>query len=347
MKTLVVSHLVRPVLLYPQERKHKSEMGKLKSIIKGSMLRGESKLESNYYRKPTWCPGKLFYRVDTMAFDYDNMVPHTCREPHTRLASSNGHLHVIWTLTYKEFYLYTDGAVRGLSEKQMYTKTVSAMRNVDDVRPEEHLPKFISLMTTQTQDSYKCFFIALNLLWTDITKVAADFDSALFFSVRDHFHEVRIVGCLLHLKQAWRRKMKKLRLPDSAVSIAMQKYVLDILTVVDPGNIKVQGTAWINQKIKQRYQNMDDKRSSRVANVYGTQRANISRTNIPLERYYREINTRVRTPHPALTKFIKSVISKDAEAPAREPIQLPRAPKLSELGAKESSKPKTKMMMLH
>ncbi|POM64077.1 Hypothetical protein PHPALM_20446 [Phytophthora palmivora] len=53
--------------------------------------------------------------------------------------------------------------------------------------------------------------------------------------------------------------------------------------------------------------------------------------------YHRELNTRFKVPHPTLVKFVervqdiaqsyvvqwKSVISKDADAPTREPIQLP------------------------
>ncbi|POM76523.1 LOW QUALITY PROTEIN: Hypothetical protein PHPALM_6225 [Phytophthora palmivora] len=37
----------------------------------------------SFYRMPTKCPGALYYYVDTMAFDYDNMIPHTRRSPHT------------------------------------------------------------------------------------------------------------------------------------------------------------------------------------------------------------------------------------------------------------------------
>ncbi|POM81426.1 Hypothetical protein PHPALM_602 [Phytophthora palmivora] len=64
------------------------------------------------------------------------------------------------------------------------------------------------------------------------------------------------------------------------------------------------------------------------------QRAILNRTNNSLERYHRELNTRFNVPHPALVKLVdrrKSVISEDADAPTREPIQLPRAAKLPDI----------------
>ncbi|OWZ16907.1 hypothetical protein PHMEG_0009240 [Phytophthora megakarya] len=83
----------------------------------------------------------------------------------------------IWKQTYKKFYLYIDVAVTATS-------------------------------------AFYCIEFALGSKLA-ITTVVVDFESALIFPVRGNFPEVHIVGCLFHLKQVWRRKMKKLRLPDS------------------------------------------------------------------------------------------------------------------------------------
>ncbi|POM64078.1 Hypothetical protein PHPALM_20447 [Phytophthora palmivora] len=49
----------------------------------GSNLHGANNPVLNFYRMPTKCPGAFYYYADTMAFDYDNMIPHTCRSPPT------------------------------------------------------------------------------------------------------------------------------------------------------------------------------------------------------------------------------------------------------------------------
>ncbi|POM81427.1 Hypothetical protein PHPALM_603 [Phytophthora palmivora] len=101
-----------------------------------------------------------------------------------------------------------------------------------DPRTKLYLPVFFSLMTSRTQDSDKrllhCIEFAVGSK-PDINTL--------------HFPESRIVGCLFHQNQAWRRKMKDLRLPNIEVSIAMQKGVLDMLTVVDPEKGEIKGVA--------------------------------------------------------------------------------------------------------
>ncbi|POM76524.1 Hypothetical protein PHPALM_6226 [Phytophthora palmivora] len=115
-----------------------------------------------------------------------------------------------------------------------------------DPRTKLYLTVFFSLMISRTRDSNKrllhCIEFAVGSK-PDINALVCDFESALIFAVREHFPESRIVGCLFHLKQAWRRKMKDLRLPNIEVSIAMQKGVLDMLTVVDPEKGEIKGVA--------------------------------------------------------------------------------------------------------
>ncbi|POM68119.1 LOW QUALITY PROTEIN: Hypothetical protein PHPALM_15762 [Phytophthora palmivora] len=170
-----------------------------------------------------------------------------------------------------------------------------------DPRTKLYLPVFFSLMTSRTQDSYKrllhCIEFAVGSK-PDINRLVCNFESALIFAVREHFLESRIVGCLFHLKQAWRRKMKSLRLPNIEVSNAMQKGVLDMLTVVDPEKWKSKESPgiWIS-KFPPDYWN-----------VYGMQRAIVNRTNSPLERYHRELNTRFKVPYPALVKFVDRIL---------------------------------------
>ncbi|GMF59651.1 unnamed protein product [Phytophthora fragariaefolia] len=74
-------------------------------------------------------------------------------------------------------------------------------------------------------------------------------------------------------------------------------------------------------------------------NIFGMQRKIVNRTNSPLERYHRELNARIPTPHPALDHFIqtieelarfyvvsrKSIIAVQAPRPERPGMHFPRA----------------------
>ncbi|POM71080.1 Hypothetical protein PHPALM_12397 [Phytophthora palmivora] len=126
--------------------------------------------------------------------------------------------------------------------------------------------------------------------------------------------------------------------------------VLDMLTVVNP-KVKIQGAAWVKQKIKQRCKaenicysqnkwKMFGQYFARIWiskfhpgywNVYGMQRAIVNRTNNPLGRYHRELNTRFKVPRPALYKTLRNPTSFSRKASFQKMLTHPRVPRAAKL----------------
>ncbi|GMF54124.1 unnamed protein product [Phytophthora fragariaefolia] len=145
----------------------------------------------------------------------------------------------------------------------------------------------------------------------------------------------------------------------------MKRGSLDMLTVIDPAKVELQGVAWVKANTRKRckVQNImySQKKWRRfckyfvliwienfppaIWNVYGMDGKIINRTNNPLERYHRELNARFLTPYPAVSTFVKkieelarsyadlrkSILAKVANAPRRQVVKLPRAPTLPAL----------------
>ena len=71
-----------------------------------------------------------------------------------------------------------------------------------------------------------------------------------FFSQAcNHFPEATLIGCLFHFKQALRRKMIKLGIPEEEVKFVMQKGVIDLITVIPVEHLNPKGTAFVAAKI--------------------------------------------------------------------------------------------------
>ncbi|KAG3027251.1 hypothetical protein PC120_g5499 [Phytophthora cactorum] len=244
-----------------------------------------------------------------------------------------------------------------------------------DPLTELFVPLFLTLATSQTQDLYKKLFQCIEFavgVKPNPKDVVCDFEAALIFAVHDYFPSTRIIGCLFHFKQACRRKMKKYQLSETEAGIAMGFGVLDMLTVIDPEKISVQGVAWVKNKINQRCeaQNASYSRSKwnqfwnyfqktwieafppDLWNIYGVQREIVNRTNNPLERFHREFNARLKG-QPSLRHFVKTIeeiarhyqilrkniIMGDAEAPKRPRLRFPRAatlPSIADIQDSES-----------
>jgi hypothetical protein len=59
-----------------------------------------------------------------------------------------------------------------------------------------------------------------------------DFERPLVQAVTEQFPETTLAGCLFHWKQALRRKLSKLGIPEIQMSLVMQGGMLDLLRVV-------------------------------------------------------------------------------------------------------------------
>ncbi|DBA01562.1 TPA: hypothetical protein N0F65_011533 [Lagenidium giganteum] len=132
------------------------------------------------------------------------------------------------------------------------------------------------------------------------------------------------------IHHALRRKIKKLRIPDVEVAVAMEVGMLDVLTVVETAKVEVQGVAWATEELRRRIVERDwttfwqyfrrtwlEVFPPSTWNVFNIAGSVVSRTNNPLKRFNRELNAAFSTPHPSLPRFVCTI-----DAMSRRYVQL-------------------------
>ncbi|POM59936.1 hypothetical protein PHPALM_31268 [Phytophthora palmivora] len=176
------------------------------------------------------------------------------------------------------------------------------------------------------------------------------------------------IGCLFHLNQALRDTMKRFQFSQKECSKAMTHGVLDMLTVLEYSLIE-RGIKWMKREIRQRCDGVgmeylkamwrgfwgyfqrtwpdDTRRFHRprhmeqydvsVWNMSGLNIELVARTNNPLERFNRVLNSCFPKPRPSMATFVSVIKTFSAEyvqrltdvprgrsrRPPRERIQLP------------------------
>lgn len=202
-------------------------------------------------------------------------------------------------------------------------------------------------------------------------EVVCDFEPALIQSARCQFPAVKIVGCLFYFKQVCLRRMKLLCIPRPEIKIAMKPKVLDMLMVLPPNKVAVQGVAYVKNQIRASCVRLNLPYSKRKWasfwayfqrtwirgfeveqwNVHGVDRRLVSRTNSPLERFNKKINTAFSMARPSLARFVSTiekmsrakvqlihdVAAKKAKAPPRQQCKLPKAVNLPDSVESSSS----------
>lgn len=158
-------------------------------------------------------------------------------------------------------------------------------------------------------------------------QVVCDFESPLIHAMSDWFPSADIIGCLFQFKQACQRKIRKYRISPPEMSVAMEKGVLDMLTVIPREKIPTHGIAWVQAKIQERCRELALAHSlakwgrfwsyfrrtwlrllpSKYWNVHGIRQDVVARTNNPLERFNRELNAAFATPHQAVPRFVQTI----------------------------------------
>jgi hypothetical protein len=88
--------------------------------------------------------------------------------------------------------------------------------------------------------------IASTYFKLDPLTVTCDCEKGLIKAVQQQFDGVAIVGCLFHFKQALRRKMIKLKIPDDEISLAMKRNVVDVLTIIPHDEIESKGIPYVS-----------------------------------------------------------------------------------------------------
>lgn len=131
--------------------------------------------------------------------------------------------------------------------------------------------------------------------------------------------------------------MKKLRLSEQEIKIAMTSGYIDRLTVIDTTKVESHGIPWCRREIRRKCQELGityarakwkafwsyfvrtwiKRYPPKIWNVHGISNGIIARTNNPLERFNRELHKSVPGDHPALPAFIHAINKVSVEYASR------------------------------
>jgi hypothetical protein len=152
--------------------------------------------------------------------------------------------------------------------------------------------------------------------------VTTDFEKALLNAVKEQLPNAHRVGCLFHFKQAIRRKMQKLHIPEEEIAKAMKKGAIDELTVVKRSDI---GKKVVKLKRKYAKGSSKDKWNNffnyfnntwmkkydfDVWNISSVKEKYISiynKTNNAPESFNKTLGGQFSSPHPNLLHFIQVI----------------------------------------
>ena len=108
---------------------------------------------------------------------------------------------------------------------------------VCDIQTTDYVPVMYMLMTRKSESLYwYCvhWMIVVSGWRLEPFSVPCDFEKIQHNAVTCQFKEFKLSGCLFHWKQAIQRKMIALKIDSEQISMAMTKFVLDVLTVIPP-----------------------------------------------------------------------------------------------------------------
>ncbi|ETM02213.1 hypothetical protein L917_01279, partial [Phytophthora nicotianae] len=125
---------------------------------------------------------------------------------------------------------------------------------VYDQASELFVPVHFVLCSSKVEAMY---FDILELIYRDTSEnlepcdVVCAFEMLRIQAIEKQFPIAEVIGCLFHFKQAERRQMKTTySIPDAEVRIAMEKGVLDLLTVIEPNLVPRHGIRWVKRTIR-------------------------------------------------------------------------------------------------
>jgi hypothetical protein len=120
-----------------------------------------------------------------------------------------------------------------------------------------YVPVLYILMTKKNEHLYWHAFnqVIVQGDWqVEVGTYTTDFERALMNQAEIQFGEPgkdKHVGCLFHLKQAWRRYLtKKFRMEPKAVKVAMEVGALDILSIIPRDEIEPYGIPYVRMKVE-------------------------------------------------------------------------------------------------
>ena len=206
---------------------------------------------------------------------------------------------------------------------------------VYDIQTTVYVPVMYILMTGNSESMYwhaLHWMIVCSGWRLEPFSVTCDFEKALHNAVTGQFKGTKLNGCLFHWKQAIRRKMIALKIDSDQISMAMTTFVLDVLTVIPPNEIRSKGIPYVKSIIDEELISKDEKdkweyfweryfitcwMSSdsfiKTWNIHCDDGSHLdiqNKTKNTLERYNRSLNEKNSTPHPSPVEFVTTIEEK-------------------------------------
>jgi hypothetical protein len=194
---------------------------------------------------------------------------------------------------------------------------------------ELYIPIFYILLPNKEEDTYR---IALHHCIMHCgykfegISFSCDFEIGLMNAIKKEFNNPPIIGCLFHWKQALRRKLLVNGIPRNVITLLMDKKgLINLLTVIPIAEIENKGIPYIRSNFNEGvYSKHFDKFWSYFThtwlgiyppcdwNIHGILRFNsntiINRTNNPLERFNRRLNSSFKKgTKPSLVHFVTKI----------------------------------------
>ena len=117
---------------------------------------------------------------------------------------------------------------------------------------EINVPVYYVLMSHKTTE---CYHDAVASILRDtqykmgVKAIVTDFEVALFSTLALFFPDAIIIGCFFHFKQALKRQLGKMGIPEDQIHEAMRPGNLDELVALPPTELMEVGIPFIFQKL--------------------------------------------------------------------------------------------------
>ena len=196
-----------------------------------------------------------------------------------------------------------------------------------------YVPIFYVLLQTKYED---CYLRALYQIMAatgfqlKAKTVTCDFEFALINAVQEVFSDVPLIGCLFHFKQAIRRRLLKLKLPEEVITVLIGEHgLMNFITSIPVDDIGLYAIPYIRacmaeyEKIHK--QALDEfwkyffftwmrRYDPKHWNIHAIEKAKvdprdviINRTNNASERYNRTLKNRFPCAHPSMIDFVCAI----------------------------------------
>ena len=190
-----------------------------------------------------------------------------------------------------------------------------------------YIPVFFMLLQSKHEDVYQhaiMMFIAATGWTADAKTVTVDYEQALIKAMSTQFKGSKLVGCLFHWKQAIRRKLITLRIPETLVSKFVGKGgPLELLCVIPARDILPKGISYVRSKtdegsysekfdtfwnyFRSCWMTKYDPKTWNIHDVIENEETDIlvNRTNNACESFNRRLNEKIGHAHPTMQIMIK------------------------------------------